>query len=732
MTKTSKILLLVLVFVLVAALFAACVKACQHEYVDGVCVKCGEPEPTGDTSCEHNYVNGVCSKCGTACKHKFENDVCTICHMADANAPHELVWSGLEEVTIPVGDDYDLLQGVTVRDRKHGDLTSEIRVLTEEDEEELEALGVYEDFEEFNHNIAGAYTVYYKVTCKEDAKLSQVKTKDIVVSQLHNVKNGDFAIHNQNGFSGWAFDIPGASGATLEQYDDNGQIVPKFNFPATTGNGWWSAQFYNSVNLVGGKTYRIAITAKSNTGKALAFGFEDKDNGYAMITGCTAFALAETYDTYYSYVTPDKDYINAKAVLYLGYLLDADEVGETGHDVIVKRINIDIVDACPEVQFSGLDNVTLKSGIDTEDFNPLTGVTASQGATDLTSKIQVVGSVPFGVLEATNYTLTYYIPNENGKVALANRTVRVVIEKEHAYDILNGEFKEGPFGDRYWTQDVNQTEGNGKMEVRKVDDGLEITIVNKSSAGWHIQLRQDITLTKDTYYDIEVRAKASVNRTITLELDMGGGASEMALTQDYQVFEYTYAASHDGGTRLGFLLGGGNTDNNGSVITIDYIRIKLSADQTKYKDYELKNSQFKNGAKLWGSEGNVLTAGKNEEGSYLEVKVTNESTTNWQSQLRQDGLVFEAGKTYKMTAVVSSDTAGKLYFEIRNQNANVTLKDTNKTLAVGEKTTIELELTMAETVNSIRVGCLLGELPQNAVVTFYSFAIELVEDAPAA
>lgn len=733
MKKTSKILLMLLVFALVAALFVACVDdaACQHEYVDGKCTKCGEAEPTG--TCEHNFVNGVCSKCNTACKHNFVNDVCTICKMPDANAPHELVWTGVGEeatVTIPVGDDFDLLTGVTVRDRKHGDLTSAIKVLTEEDEEDLTDLGVYEDFEEFNHNIAGAYTVYYKVACKEDAKLSQIKSREVVVSQLHNLANGDFAITNQNGFMNWNFDIPGASGASLEKFDDNGQVVPKFNFPSTTGNGWWSAQFYNTVNLVGGKTYRIAITAKSNTGKALAFGFEDKDNGYAMITGCTAFALEDTYKTFYSYVTPNKDYINAKAVLYLGYLFDADEVGENAHDVIVKRINIDIVDVCPEVQFDGLNSVTLKSGIDTEDFDPMAGVTAAQGATDLTSQIKVAGSVPTSVLEATSYTLTYYIPNENGKMALANRTVRVVIEKANQYDILNPDFNLGPFGDRYWTQDVNAGAG-GSMNVKKAENGIEITIGNQASADWQIQLRQDVDLVKGQIYDFEVRAKASVNRDMSVEFS-GTTKWGIQLTTEWQTFTYTYAGTGSSNKRLSFLMGGGGSECKDSKIYIEYIHISLSPDQTQYEDYQLKNSEFANGTKFWGNEGNTLTAGKNDDGSFLEVNVTNESTINWQSQLRQDNLTFEAGKTYKMKVVVSSAVAGKLYFEIRNQNANVTLKDTNKQLVAGEKTEIELELTMESTVNSIRVGCLLGELPQGTTVTFYLFAVELVEAAPAA
>ncbi len=39
---------------------------CEHEYVDGVCTKCGEADPNYVPECEHEYVDGVCTKCGEA------------------------------------------------------------------------------------------------------------------------------------------------------------------------------------------------------------------------------------------------------------------------------------------------------------------------------------------------------------------------------------------------------------------------------------------------------------------------------------------------------------------------------------------------------------------------------------------------------------------------------------------------------------------------------------------
>ncbi len=45
---------------------------CEHEFDNGVCVKCEMPEE--EIVCEHEFDNGVCVKCEMSEEEMFEND----------------------------------------------------------------------------------------------------------------------------------------------------------------------------------------------------------------------------------------------------------------------------------------------------------------------------------------------------------------------------------------------------------------------------------------------------------------------------------------------------------------------------------------------------------------------------------------------------------------------------------------------------------------------------------
>ena len=61
-------------------------KRCSHEFEGGVCIKCGG---TAEEWCKHEYDDGVCKSCEKKCDHDFEDAVCKIC---GKKQPEEALW----------------------------------------------------------------------------------------------------------------------------------------------------------------------------------------------------------------------------------------------------------------------------------------------------------------------------------------------------------------------------------------------------------------------------------------------------------------------------------------------------------------------------------------------------------------------------------------------------------------------------------------------------------------
>jgi hypothetical protein len=622
--------------------------------------------------------------------------ITSIALVACGDKKAKLTWTGLEDVSIVLGDRYDVTTGITVTDSKLGDVTDQIVVLNEDEHEEiLTDLGVWEDFEEFNYNIPGSYTVYYMVT---SSNVTEIKDREVSVVKAHNLANGDFSITNKEGFTNWKLDQPGGQ-ATLEKFTDSeGNVNPKFTI-GDSGNAWYSLQYINNCNLKEGETYKITVRALSETGKSVAFGFEDVDHGYAMLKGVTVHKLTDSYQVYESYYTADSNYVNAKAVLYFGRMLSSDR-GE--HSVVIDYINIEKVEKCNEVTFTGLDRVSLGNGW--SDFDAKAGVTAKRGDTDLTASIEVLGELSKTVLEGTNYELNYIVRNENGPDAIASRTVNVKPEKAHGYELMNGDFSEEY---DYWTKDVNQTDGKGQVNWDIAEDGAaKMTIVEPSSAGWHIMLRQDVSLDGKTNYLISVTAKASINRSVVLEIN-GKTQFTMDLTTEYKTFEFAYTPeSKIGGCRVSLLMGGGGSNNKGSIIYVKNMAVDLDPDQTQYESWQLVNSNFVNGMKSWGFEGTTFTEDK--ANGAVSTTFAEDTGANWNIQLRQDDRTVQAGQKYRVTIRMKSTVARKIKVEAFSMGDKSKLDASHEFDVTGDFATFTFEYTANKDANDVRIGILLG------------------------
>lgn len=630
------------------------------------------------------------------------------------------VWEGLTEETVAVGDVYDVTEGVSVRYNGQ-DVTSSITVLNlEEHEKELTELGVYDDFEDFNYNSTGAYTVYYKAS---SGSKYEIKSREITVTQQHNIANGDFTETNKDGFFNWTLDQPGGA-MTLTKVTENGKQKPKFEI-SKLGNAWWSLQYMSKANFKQGETYKITVRAKSSNGKSIAMGFEDVSNNYAMLKGLSAFTVGTEYSDYVSYYTASEDKTGVKAVLYLGYILEKDTAA--AYDITLDSVKIEKVETCPNVQFEGLNKLTFKGGFeDLKAFiaNPKEGVTAKQGDTDLTDRIKVLGEVALNPMEPNNFQLAYVVENENGPDAIGYRDVKVNLAKEHVYDIVNGGFDKDI---SFWTVDINaQNPGPSgatmEWDAGEENEGVMKVTINDPGQGdaWRIQTYQNINVEKGVHYIAKIRAKADRNRTVQLEI--GTPQATLELTTEYKLFEVAYIATSNAGVRFNIQMGGGGVDNKGSVIYIDYAEMTLDEDQTNYEPYEMANAEFDYGMKNWGYEGPVtFEAGKDGDDGYVAAKITDNTNAGWRIQLRQDGKTFEGSKTYKVIVRAKSTVERDVTVEVTGD-----VKKSTQFHLTTELKTFEFEFKPdddTKTYTNTRVGMLLGGAFKDSTVTVYQFEV---------
>lgn len=490
-----------------------------------------------------------------------------------------LTWEGLDDLLVAAGDRVDLLEGITVTDTVDNDITSDVFILNEEEHEDiLDENGWLDDFFEFNPHMADNYKVYYGVS--NSTGVTEYKERNVSVRLQHNVPNNDFSM---DGFS-WGFGVPG--GAATIEYINNQAVYTISN----SGTEWWAIQHESNIRLTEGETYKISIVASSPDHRSIAFGFEDINNGYAMLASVTTHLLTDDLTEYTHYYTANADYNNIKAVVYLGNQHENDVVlaGET-QTVVVDSVYIEKVELNDTVTFEGqAGRQMLQSGqfslvedsekpfLDLASF-----VTAKVGEEDLSAQIKTSGTVSENVQGNTTYAVQYIIEFEDGSVAFASKEFRVELVREFPHSTINGEFESGFAG---WTPDVNQTDGTGVATFIDNRDGtITIDIEKNSGAPWHMQLFQaGINLTGGETYKISFRVKASSEQSGNIEVPnpaagfadlLSPGQGNVLLTEEWQTLEIEFEVVESvNGLRLGFQFG---RMDSGTKIDIDHFLITL-------------------------------------------------------------------------------------------------------------------------------------------------------------
>lgn len=624
---------------------------------------------------------------------------------------HGITFSGVEDITIDLYQEFDLLENVKAVDGIDGEL--EVEVL---------------DDDSFTNDFVGSYTITY--SAKNSAGEEKIVERSIAVVKGINVLNGNF----NYGKAYWTFDKPGGD-ASISFKNGTATVSAK-----NAGSEAWSLQLYQT-NIVfePNKTYELTFKAKSSSGRSISAGFENVGNNYAMmVSGYQAITLnpGDDFVTYSVYCTPSSPVSNVKAVVYLGRNLDVDmkaskdnPIDVTLDDINVKEVKIDSAKA---PRFENADSVKVSTK---DEFDALSPVKAyDYNGKDISDKIQIVGEVPVSVSADTGMMLSYRVEDDEGNFNYINRRVAYTIAKANPWNLINEKFDNGSQG---WIADVNQTNGSGAASFVASDGKMDIEITSGSNTDWHIQLHQsNISLSANVIYRMTLVIKASTERRVTLEIsDPSNNFAKLYtetynLTTEYQTFNLEYKPTKNYNAKVSLLLGG----QGANIVTVDELsNTKIDASQATidlrdYKPYELINGDFQYGYYSWNKSTNEgADANFTNENGKLNIEVVAQGH-DWHIQLGQSGRVFEAGKTYKISLTASALVDTNIKVEVTQDGGGTSVTEIIKqdvSLNTSENT-YTIEFTPSETVSNGKVALLLGE-SELTTITIDSLVISVVE-----
>lgn len=607
---------------------------------------------------------------------------------------HVITWEGIDDKVIPLGDEFDLLEGVKAFDSIDGEL--EVKVA---------------DDDYFDFNYVSQYTIKYEAT--NSVGTTSTKYRMIQVIKGPNVLNGSFTM----GKTYWRFDLPGGSGTFVVTNEEARVTV------TDSGAEAWAVQLYQTgLQFQVGKTYEMTFRAKSESGRSLSAGFENVSNNYAMlIPGYPAMMLNAEWQTYSALYTANDDYGAIKAVIYLGRGLDFDAQATKNNplDVTIDDIKIreiTLPEASKRPVFSNAAAVTVQTG---DQFNALPPVTAvDYKGTDITNNIVRVGEVPSSIGAETRMLISYRVTDSEGNFNFINRTVTYRIARDNPYNLINADFTNGFQG---WTRDVNQTNGNGSADWIVNEDGtVTANITSGSSDNWHIQLHQgNVSLQSGKIYRTTLRAKASVARKLTIEISNPATsytriATELvSLTTEFQTFVLEFKSTVTTSAKYALLLG---AQGNNQVTIDKFENEQITAEEATtidlrdYQNHEAINGDFKYGYYGWTKEathGSEVEFIEDRENETIKLNVKTAGTANWHAQINQDGRSFQAGVEYTMTVVASALANTTIAMEVTNNNGETVIGRQNINLTTSTQT-FTMTFTPSQNFTQGKVSLLIG------------------------
>jgi beta-glucanase (GH16 family)/cytochrome c oxidase assembly protein Cox11 len=514
------------------------------------------------------------------------------------------------------------------------------------------------------HNRDNESQLLFLLKDKGELKLDNVKLirtsvyyePDVVFYPL---ANGNFT----HGLAPWVTATD--SGGAVTGAPDNGEA--KLTVTAQGANPWSNMFIYNGLKLFKGVPYELDFDIRASADRKIEFALEN--SAYFRYLNQTVDVSPSSQHFHYEFVMPNDDTVSLK--YFLGLIQGTSAVG-SNHDVWLDNIDLKVNDAPsarpPQLVPDASDNqvgepITLSFTDDPAWRSSVTAVKIGETALSSGQYLLAAGSLK---LDAALFPApdTYLVTVEAGGYAAAS--VQQDIASSDGNLIRNGSFSSGTANWASWSD---------QGSVFAVDNGAaKVEIYSIGGANWSTQLYQEnIALAAGKTYRLSFNAWSSANRPIRLEFSNTPiPEAKFDVTSDTaQVYTSEFSVTSDQLLKLNFCIG--NVINGGAATpsaahTLFFDNLKLVEIPAAPTGHALLNGTFDTDVSSWSSYvADGSDASLSVEAGRLKIGFANyDGWFPWSTQVYQDHLQLDAGKTYTVSFEAEATEAKDIIFSVEN------------------------------------------------------------------
>lgn len=278
----------------------------------------------------------------------------------------------------------------------------------------------------------------------------------------------------------------------------------------------------------------------------------------------------------------------------------------------------------------------------------------------------------------TNYTVNFDVLNQptdaNGSieflvggtkgnvyldnVTLLNHAMTTDYTPQELFPLQNGSFQDGERGLQNWSA-WNWTSYDAFLDLIHVKDGFATIPVSSFPAQgdgaqtWGVQFKQSsLPIVKGAEYVVSFDAFASLPREMELVIQNAGYyrhlSEQVSLSTTPQRYTFSFVASGSEMVELNFLLGK-YADLDAHEVMIDNVVFEIKNNPTN----QLANSTFDEELQGWTTWSDAFATSYVDHQA-MKVDVPWVGNAFWSTQIIQDQLFLEQGKTYRLTFDMAS------------------------------------------------------------------------------